>query len=146
MTETRVIMTSSESAVNGYADSNKIYTEQDWNEYSSLTKFPYGYSKVEAEKAAWKWMDDNANNISFDLITLCPSFVIGKNFNGKVNESNGVLPRIVNGFFPVFSLTILLQFCFKVSIKFCCCFLLSIENVLHIVIISSSISKIKVSS
>ena len=97
----RVIMTSSASAINGYADPKKIYTEQDWNDYSSLTKSPYSFSKTEAEKSAWKWMDDNNEEISFDLIALCPTFVMGKNYNGKLNESNGLLPRIVNGFFPV---------------------------------------------
>ena len=49
----------------------------------------------------------------------------------------------MKGFFPVLSLTILLQFCLIVSIKFFSWFLLCNEKVLQMLKILSSISKIK---
>ena len=47
----------------------------------------------------------------------------------------------VKGFFPVFSLTILYNFVLKFQLNFVVCFLLSIEKVLQIFIISSPYQK-----
>ena len=76
----------------------------DWNRESDLCHSPYSFSKTEAEKAAWKWMDDNKTKISFDIITILPSLVIGKHYNDKLkvlNESNDVFGKLINGVFPV---------------------------------------------
>ena len=51
---------------------------------------------------------------------------------------------VVKGFLPVLSLTIFLQFCFKLSIKLFSCFLLWIENVRQTLSTSSSMSKTNV--
>ena len=52
---------------------------------------------------------------------------------------------LVKGFLPVFSLTIFLQFCFIVSIKFFSCLKLFTAKLLHVFVISSSKSNLKVS-
>ncbi|KAK9908632.1 hypothetical protein WJX75_000697 [Coccomyxa subellipsoidea] len=72
----RVVLTSSTAAVvkNKKGPSNgSLYTEEDWNDESSLTVSPYMYSKTQAEKAAWEM----AKEAGLDLIVINPSFVLG---------------------------------------------------------------------
>ena len=52
----RVVLTSSMAAITDEADSDKVFTEDDWNEKSSLERNPYYYSKTEAEQAAWDFV------------------------------------------------------------------------------------------
>ena len=81
-----------------------MYTEKDWNDTSTLDRSPYPLSKTEAERAAWNWQDSNKTKISFDIVTVNPSLVLGRHLNDglkTINESNGVLSRIINGGFPV---------------------------------------------
>ena len=52
---------------------------------------------------------------------------------------------LVNGFLPVFSRTIFLQFCLIVSIKFFSCLKLFTAKLLQVFVISSSKSNLKVS-
>ena len=54
----------------------QTYTEKDWNEKSTLKRNPYYYSKTLAEKAAWKFMDDNKPD--FSLVVINPFAVMGK--------------------------------------------------------------------
>ena len=59
--------------------------QADWNNYSanlvekegSATSADHKYraSKVLAERAAWKWAEDNKADINFDLVTILPPFV-----------------------------------------------------------------------
>uniref|UniRef100_A0A061REF8 Flavanone 4-reductase n=1 Tax=Tetraselmis sp. GSL018 TaxID=582737 RepID=A0A061REF8_9CHLO len=74
----RVVLTSSVAAVHGeYASppkSGDLYTEEDWNETSSLgNKQAYHLSKVLAEREAWRM----AKEEGLDLVTVCPNFIIG---------------------------------------------------------------------
>ena len=55
----RVVLTSSVASIYGDAvdlrnTRNGVFTEADWNTTSSLTHQPYSYSKVAAERAAWR--------------------------------------------------------------------------------------------
>lgn len=54
----RIILTSSIAAIVDTAEENKVYDENDWNTLSSLKWNPYSFSKVSAEKAAWKFMKE----------------------------------------------------------------------------------------
>ena len=80
----KIVMTSSTGAIFGGDYSREsaakveeygrsYFTEEDWNEASSLTNFPYYYSKVGAEKEAWKIATEN--NLNFE--TINPSYILG---------------------------------------------------------------------
>ncbi len=63
-------------------DPNTVYTEASWNPVtiddiyqSSATA--YRASKKLAEKAAWDFVEDPANGVRFDLVTVCPPLVFG---------------------------------------------------------------------
>lgn len=61
------------------------FSEKDWNEYSpaqveekgkdAAPADAYRASKTLAEKAAWKFVEDNKPK--WDLVTLCPPLVLG---------------------------------------------------------------------
>jgi len=81
----RVVLTSSCAAIYGdNADlaltANGVFTEEDWNQTSSLAHQPYSYSKTVAEKEAWK----NAKaQDCWDLVVINPSLVIGPGINPR---------------------------------------------------------------
>ncbi|KNG45287.1 cinnamyl-alcohol dehydrogenase [Stemphylium lycopersici] len=75
----RVVLTSSIAAV--YGDSievlkmeNSTLSEKYWNETSSTTNNPYSYSKVVAEREAWKLCDAQPR---WDLVVINPGLVVG---------------------------------------------------------------------
>ncbi|KAH8768231.1 hypothetical protein F5883DRAFT_418425 [Diaporthe sp. PMI_573] len=76
---TRVVLTSSISGI--YGDSrdvlsmkNQTLTESYWNESSSVTHYPYAYSKVIAEREAWKLHDAQSR---WSMAIINPGLVIG---------------------------------------------------------------------
>ncbi|GLC66025.1 hypothetical protein PLESTF_000373700 [Pleodorina starrii] len=76
----RVIVTSSVCAIHDCnvkqqprAGPGKSYTEEDWNEVSTLEAEPYWVSKVEAERTAWRL----ASELGLELVTVLPNFVMG---------------------------------------------------------------------
>ncbi|KAL2071886.1 hypothetical protein VTL71DRAFT_13121 [Oculimacula yallundae] len=79
----RVVITSSIAAIVDSIkpnDPKQVYTEADWNPVSyeaALKDVRNGYrgSKVFAEKAAWKFIEEE--NPKFTLSTICPPLVIG---------------------------------------------------------------------
>jgi len=83
----RVLVTSSVSSVIHPAPDGYGFTEEDWNDHdikeveekgsqaSPVTM--YNASKALAERAAWKFMEENKGKIDFDLVTILPSFVLG---------------------------------------------------------------------
>lgn len=82
----RIVITSSlASVVNPTNDLSHVFNEDQWNEYSpKLVEEKgkdappievYRCSKVMAEKSAWSFMKENKP--AFDLVTLCPSYVLG---------------------------------------------------------------------
>jgi len=94
----RVVLTSSMAAITDEADSGKVFTEDDWNEKSSLDRNPYYYSKTEAEKAAWDFMKNKKPG--FDLVVINPFMVIGPSLSPGLNTSNKVLADILAGAYP----------------------------------------------
>lgn len=48
----KVVLTSSVAAIGDHFENGRVYTENDWNQTSSLKRMPYYYSKTLAEKAA----------------------------------------------------------------------------------------------
>jgi len=95
---TRVILTSSVAAISDEPDSSLLLTESLWNEDSSLTRNPYYFSKVVAEKAAWDFMEKN--ELDFDLVVINPFMVIGPSLVPSLNTSNQVIADLLTGKVP----------------------------------------------
>ncbi len=71
----RVVLTSSIGAVvSTSAPEDKIYTETDWNNAASLETTAYAYSKVLAEREAWKIAGAQGR---WKLVVINPAFVVG---------------------------------------------------------------------
>ena len=99
----RVVVTSSMAAITDEPDSDRVLTEEDWNEKSSLERNPYYLSKAEAERAAWKF---NEAHDDLEVITINPYLVIGPSLTPSLNTSNKVFVDILGGEYPgVMSIT-----------------------------------------
>ena len=81
----RVVLTSSMAAITDEPD-GRVLSEDDWNTESSLTRNPYYYSKTMAERAAWRFIEDESPH--FDLVVINPVLVLGP------EHSDGVIRRI----------------------------------------------------
>ncbi|KAI8917655.1 hypothetical protein DFJ77DRAFT_457215 [Powellomyces hirtus] len=93
----RIVITSSDAAVRGTPRTDgHVYTEKDWNEDSmrivkegdkeAASRAAYAASKTEAEKAAWRFVEENKP--TFDIATINPSFVFGPQFYPVGTESD----------------------------------------------------------
>ena len=94
----RVIFTSSITAITDEPDSNKVFTEKDWNIMSSLERNPYHFSKTAAELAAWDFI--MKKKPSFDLVVINPFMVIGPSITPSLNTSNQIIRDIMMGVYP----------------------------------------------
>ncbi|MCG8391588.1 MAG: NAD-dependent epimerase/dehydratase family protein [Pseudomonadales bacterium] len=84
----RVVLTSSVASVYGDAiemKGKKAFTEADWNTTSSVDHNPYQYSKVAAEREAWKIHDDQSR---WDLVTINPGMVYGPSLTNASNSAS----------------------------------------------------------
>jgi dihydroflavonol-4-reductase len=97
-TVTRVVLTSSMAAVTDEPERDKVLTETDWNEKSSLDRNPYYYSKTMAERAAWSFIADTRPTL--DLIVINPFMMIGPSLTPGINTSNQLFVSLMNGAFP----------------------------------------------
>lgn len=91
----RVVVTSSFAAVTDEPDGT--FDETQWNEASSLTRNPYYFSKVAAERAAWDFV---AGQPGFDLVVINPSLVIGPSLVPSLNVSNQLLADLTTNRYP----------------------------------------------
>ena len=94
----RMVLTSSSAAITDEAQTGKLFTEDDWNEKSSLHRNPYYFSKVSAERTAWEFVEDE--EVKFDLVVINPSYVIGPALNPGLNTTNLILSNLLSGGFP----------------------------------------------
>jgi dihydroflavonol-4-reductase len=94
----RVVLTSSMAAVTDEPDDSRVLTDQDWNTRSSLTRNPYYFSKVQAERAAWDFM--SRERPRFDLVVLNPFVTMGPSLGPGLNTSNRILVDLVTGTYP----------------------------------------------
>jgi len=90
----RVVLTSSLAAITDEPD-DRLLTEDDWNEKSSLVRNPYHYSKTLAERAAWDFIDNE--NRSFDLVVINPSGVIGPSVTSGLSTTSRMIADLLNG-------------------------------------------------
>lgn len=87
----RVVLTTSCAAI--YGDNidarvtpRGVFTESQWNTTSSLDHQPYSYSKVAAEREAWKIAEAQGR---WDLVCINPSFVLGPALT-KTSQSTSI--------------------------------------------------------
>lgn len=88
----RVIMTSSIVAVGFGGVDGQPMTEESWSDPTH----PYCRSKLESEKAAWRFAKDQG----LDLVTICPGLILGPNFY-KHTASTVNVSAYVNNQVPV---------------------------------------------
>jgi len=93
----RVVLTSSVAAIVGSPD-GRVLTEDDWNTNSSLDNNPYSYSKTQAERAAWAFMEEHQPD--FDLVVINPSAVLGPSHRVSVGPSVGLIRDLMTGKIP----------------------------------------------
>jgi dihydroflavonol-4-reductase len=93
----RIVVTSSMAAVTDEPD-ERVLTEADWNEKSSLTRNPYYYSKTLAERAAWDFVARERPH--FDLVALNPFMILGPSLSPGLNVSNQIIADLVKGVYP----------------------------------------------
>lgn len=95
----RIVLTSSMAAVTDEPVNGHLYTERDWNVRSSLERSPYYYSKVCAERAAWRFVEEHAPG--WDLVTMNPFGVWGPSLGPGLNTTNNIVKSVATGQFPV---------------------------------------------
>jgi nucleoside-diphosphate-sugar epimerase len=86
----RVVITSSVVAIMGDAiDARELpgntFTEEQWNESSSLKHQPYSYSKTLAEKEAWHIHKAQSR---WTLTTMNPGFILGPSLTKRIDSAS----------------------------------------------------------
>jgi dihydroflavonol-4-reductase len=92
----RVVVTSSIAAVTDEPGERRL-TEDDWNTTSSVDRNAYYYSKVAAEREAWRFAEEKPG---FDVVAINPFMVIGPSLVPSLNESNKLLVEMLTGKYP----------------------------------------------
>lgn len=103
----RIVITSSFASIVNMRNPPKVYDESSWNPYTMEETLEennafttYRSSKVLAEKAAWKFLEEEKPN--FDIATICPPMVFGPivhylNSLEGINTSNARIRDMVQG-------------------------------------------------
>jgi len=97
----RVVLTSSVASIfSGWTDlENKVFTEEDWAKVDEA--LPYQKSKALAEKAAWEYVQQLPQEGRMELVTLCPSLILGPLLTETGGDSSKtVLLRLLNNAMP----------------------------------------------
>ncbi len=96
----RVVLTSSVAAVYGdnediLAVPSGVFTEDHWNTTSTVDHNPYQYSKVAAEREAWKMQKEQQR---WDMVTINPAMVYGPSLtSGSQSASIDTLVQLGDG-------------------------------------------------
>ncbi len=75
---------------------NGKFTEANWSEPEACEE-NYSKSKVLAEKAAWKFMEDLPAEEKFELTTVLPAFVMGPPLTPASGTSTGFVQGVLSG-------------------------------------------------
>jgi nucleoside-diphosphate-sugar epimerase len=93
----RVVVTSSAASIAyGQDPTNKVFTDADWTVPDSK-EFPiptYNKSKVLAERAAWKFVEDLPADRRFELATINPTLVQGPMLSGSQCSSADIIKQV----------------------------------------------------
>ncbi len=96
----RVVLTSSVAAIYGDACDVQqapggVFTEEQWNETSSLSHNAYSFSKLVAEREAWKLAEEQQR---WSLVVINPGFVFGPSLSQRVDSTSVDFMRsLLNG-------------------------------------------------
>lgn len=98
----RVALTSSLAAVHDVKtldgkDPDKVYNEDDWVDPEQVE--PYSQSKILAEKAAHKFIDElpqEEGKKKLELVVICPSYVLGPLLTDQVSSSVLGIKRLLD--------------------------------------------------
>jgi nucleoside-diphosphate-sugar epimerase len=98
----RVVLTSSMAAIGynfGALPDSHVYTDADWSNDTLLREKQVWYplSKTIAERAAWKFMEDNEGNLKFDLVVVNPTLILGPLLQPTLNTSTDFLADYLTG-------------------------------------------------
>ncbi|KAJ5639362.1 nucleoside-diphosphate-sugar epimerase [Penicillium longicatenatum] len=97
----RIILTSSFGAIHAgptKADTNKVFTEEDWTDIDSPEVSAYEKSKTLAETLAWAFVRCEANGLQLSVIN--PVMVMGPVLSPNISTSIEVISRLMNGTVP----------------------------------------------
>lgn len=74
-----------------------VYTEADWNGWSTVDNDAYGYAKTASERKLWAAVDKDVSPppAPLDVVTLCPAVVLGPCFCKAHTKSSAALLREV---------------------------------------------------
>ncbi|CAN1222180.1 Anthocyanidin reductase ((2S)-flavan-3-ol-forming) [Linum grandiflorum] len=93
----RVVLTSSAAAltINNVKETGLVMDETHWTDVQFLTSVVQGYavSKTLAEKAAWKFAEEN----NIDLVTVIPSLVAGPPLTADIPSSINLALSLLTG-------------------------------------------------
>ncbi|KFZ16872.1 hypothetical protein V502_04856 [Pseudogymnoascus sp. VKM F-4520 (FW-2644)] len=98
----RVVLTSSSGAIiYGHPPSEEPFTEDSWTVLDSKVEVtPYMKSKTIAERAAWDFINSNANHTKMELAVVCPFLVVGPVLGKDIATSVLVIKKLMDGSMP----------------------------------------------
>lgn len=99
----KVVLTSSVASISGGFMGGGPFTENDWTNTNDASIMAYVKSKTLAEKAAWKFVNEQKENIGhcYDLVTINPSFILGPTLCGTEFTSMEPIKRIIERQMPL---------------------------------------------
>ena len=104
----RVVLTSSVAAIHdiilldGKHDPDKFYNENDWVDENKVE--PYSKSKILAERAAHKFIDElpmEAGKRKLELVVINPAFILGPMLTDSLSTSVLIVKRMLDKSMPV---------------------------------------------
>jgi dihydroflavonol-4-reductase len=96
----RVVVTGSGvSILNRDSPADRPFDERDWSQPGFKTLTAYGLSKLEAEKAAWQYVEREAPQLQLTVIN--PGFVVGRPLDRNYGTSLAVIERFLKGRDPM---------------------------------------------
>jgi dihydroflavonol-4-reductase len=96
----RVVMTASTAAIAyGRGGRSQPFTEADWTDETNLADTSaYERSKTIAERAAWRFMDEQGGEM--ELVTINPGAVLGPVLGSDFSASLDIVKKLLDGSLP----------------------------------------------
>jgi nucleoside-diphosphate-sugar epimerase len=93
----RIIMTSSQAASTPAISMGNVILDDDfWSDLNNPELDPYRISKIESERAAWKFAKEN----NLDLTTILPGAIFGPVLSKESISTSIIIGKILNGTMP----------------------------------------------